>query len=499
MNLLLFCLVGIFPAELAWLNAISVLVIMIKNLLDLLMKKMRLVPAIWCALFILACSPGMQVESPVPTITSIPTIAIQPISAQASSSSLTQTHEPPKEITFTDKGRVMYIDNGVVKVGIDKNWGGAIREIWFEGRNLVNNWDGGRLIAVSLYDGDSKTGFNAGDAGWGWNPCPSDKHDNTNKPISYSFKDQTLYIKTRYLEWNPDNKGGGKGRPITTDVIVETWINFVQDDPQAIQVKYNLTHNGKEDHALAGQEMGFAYIRIPTNRFVLYSGTSPWTNAAPTFETQSPFPKMGNSAASEQWAGYVDSNDVGLLVWAPQSYPIYSHVFFDNAQGNRQENSTYYMSARAYFAIGPGSKKEMNFYFFAGRWQDARALFHRLDQEVNLPDVMQPMGYLDSPTQGRTVSSMFDISGWAIDDRKDLGIEVYLDGKRLGQANYGLSRGDVARDYPGLPGTPNFGFVYHLDTSLFKNGRHVLDVRAFDQAGNFSFLKPGKVTININN
>jgi hypothetical protein len=463
------------------------------------MKIMRLALVILCVLLILACSPTIQVESTVPTKTTIPTNVIQPISTQANSPSLTLTHESPKETTFTDKGRVIYIDNGIVKVGIDKNWGGAIREIWFEGKNLVNNWDGGRLIAVSLYDGDAKTGFDAGDLEWGWNPCPSDKQDNTNKPISYSFKNQTLFIKTRYLEWNPNNKGGGKGHPIPTDAIVETWINFVQNNPQAIHAKYKVTHDGKDDHTLAGQEMGFAYIRTPYNRFVIYSGNVPWTNAVPIFEIPSPFPKMGNTAASEQWAGYIDSNDVGLLTWAPQSYPIYSHVFFDNAQGNRQENSTYYLSTRSYFSIGPGFKKEMNFYFFAGRWQDARALFHNLNQEVNLPDVMQPMGYMDSPTQGRTVSRMFDVSGWAIDNRKNLSIDIYLDGKCLGQANYGLSRGDVARDYPGLPGTPNFGFVYHLDTSLFKNGRHVIEAWAFDQVGNISLLKPGKVTININN
>jgi hypothetical protein len=49
----------------------------------------------------------------------------------------------------------MYLENGVVRVGVDKDWGGAIREIWLDGQNLVNNWDGGRLIAVSIYDGMS--------------------------------------------------------------------------------------------------------------------------------------------------------------------------------------------------------------------------------------------------------------------------------------------------------------------------------------------------------
>ena len=398
---------------------------------------------------------------------------------------------------FTDEGRVMYLDSGVVRVGIDKDWGGAIREIWYDGQNLVNNWDGGRLIAVSLYDGDAKTGFNAGDPEWGWNPCPSDKHDSVNRPMTYSFDNGILYIKARYLEWNPDNKGGGKGHPIATDSVVETWIGFVPGDPAAINVKYRATHEGTDTHALAGQEIGFAYIRTPYSRFVTYAGSAPWTGALPTVETLSAFPAMGNTAASEQWAGFVDPEDVGLIVWAPQSYPIVSYVYFDNPQGNRQENSTYYMGPRAFFAVGPGFSKEIGVYFYAGKWQDARALFHRLHQEVTPPDVMHPMGYVDTPAQNASLSGAVDVSGWVIDDRGVASVEIRLDGVRVGQGRQGLPREGVARDYPGLPSAPNSGFVFALDTRLFANGSHVLEVWATDTAGNTSRLKQGKVTINI--
>ena len=39
----------------------------------------------------------------------------------------------------------------------------------------------------------------------------------------------------------------------------------------------------------------------------------------------------------------MNSEDVGLIVWAPQSYPIFNYVYFDNIQGNREENSTNYL------------------------------------------------------------------------------------------------------------------------------------------------------------
>ena len=222
-------------------------------------------------LFILSCqlTQGLPGTTPTPTtptktLTSTTEPTTTPTITPTLLPSLTPTLLPTIKTAFTEEGRVMYIDSGIVKVGVDKDWGGAIREIWFNGQNLVNNWDGGRLIAVSLYDGDSQTGFDAGDPDWGWNPCPSDKHDAVNRIIAYSYDIGTLYVQSRYLEWNPDNKGGGKGSPVPTDTLVETWLQFVAGDPQAINVSYRVTHEGSHTHALAGQEMGFALPAHPS-------------------------------------------------------------------------------------------------------------------------------------------------------------------------------------------------------------------------------------------
>lgn len=418
-----------------------------------------------------------------------------PAATPTRSPSATRTPKPPAAAKFTDEARTMYIDSGVVRVGVDQERGGVIREIWFDGQNLVSN------IGLSFYDGDAETGWQVNSPDWGWDPCPSDRHDNVNRPIEYSFDHGILYVQARYLEWNPDNKGGGKGRPVSTDVVVETWIKFLADDPHAINVRYRVTNEGPDSHALAGQEMGFAYVRAPFNRFVSYSGNAPWSGALPKVETLAPFKDtgtnvMGVTAATEGWAAFVNSEDVGLNMWAPQSYPIFSRVYY---LADRPEASTYYMCPRAFFAIGPGFSYEMEFFLFAGRWQEARSLFSLLRQEVSLPDVMPTFGYVDVPTQNATVSGAIPVWGWAIDDRSVAKVEVFLDGTRIGRATYGLAREGVDHDYPGLTGAPQFGFVYQLDTRASANGSHVLEVRAADAAGNTSLLRPGKVTINIRN
>jgi hypothetical protein len=47
-----------------------------------------------------------------------------------------------------------YLDNGVVKVGVDLNHGGAIVFLSHDGGdNLINNFDLGRQIQLSFYSG----------------------------------------------------------------------------------------------------------------------------------------------------------------------------------------------------------------------------------------------------------------------------------------------------------------------------------------------------------
>jgi len=76
---------------------------------------------------------------------------------------------------------------------------------------------------------------------------------------------------------------------------------------------------------------------------------------------------------------------------------------------------------------------------------------------------------------------------------------VKVDDRLVGTATYGIARPDVVRDYPGLPGAPDFGFTYQLDTTAFANGVHRLQVLGVDAAGNRDWLINGDVTIDIRN
>jgi hypothetical protein len=99
--------------------------------------------------------------------------------------------------------------------------------------------------------------------------------------------------------------------------------------------------------------------------------------------------------------------------------------------------------------------------------------------------VPAPSVMIDNITPGAVVSNVISISGWAIDNTTTAGtaissVQILVDGKLVGTANYGASRPDVCGLYPGRPGCPNVGFTYTLDTRVFAPGLHTLTAQATD-------------------
>jgi predicted amidohydrolase YtcJ len=110
-----------------------------------------------------------------------------------------------------------------------------------------------------------------------------------------------------------------------------------------------------------------------------------------------------------------------------------------------------------------------------------------------------PFGYVDGPAPGESISGTFNVYGWALDDTPIERVEIYLDDQYIGDAVYGDPRPDVANDYPGREGAPNFGYSFQLDTTLYENDPHILSALAFDSSGDQGYLYPESVSITIDN
>jgi hypothetical protein len=104
-------------------------------------------------------------------------------------------------------------------------------------------------------------------------------------------------------------------------------------------------------------------------------------------------------------------------------------------------------------------------------------------------DKLAPFGNLETPDYRATLNNTATGSGWALDNVGVTTIEVLVDGQKVGEAIYGLSRPDIGAIWGGSFSTASrSGFSFSFDTTTLTNGDHTLSVRLLDAAGNATLI-----------
>lgn len=211
----------------------------------------------------------------------------------------------------------LFLDNGVVKLGVDIGRGGAISHFGPSGSglNLVNTFDLGRFIQLSYYSGPSF--YNPGGRcnklfrgqAWGWNPIGAgDIKHNAGAINTLSFHGAVGHIVTTPLQWACDNvpcecefeqqiELGGPGN--TGVKVVATLHNHRSDKSK---------YPAKDQELPAVYSNGPYYRIITTQRGKIKELQSGWNNSAA-------FPWLpGAFTADEHWAALVDKNGWGMGV-----------------------------------------------------------------------------------------------------------------------------------------------------------------------------------------
>jgi hypothetical protein len=104
-----------------------------------------------------------------------------------------------------------YLDNGVVKVGIELTKGGSITYLSKSGTtdNVINNHDLGRQIQQSYYSGpqpyNPSNNANPTWANWPWNPIQTgDSYYHPSLVLAHTNTGQSLYVKCRPMQWDAE-------------------------------------------------------------------------------------------------------------------------------------------------------------------------------------------------------------------------------------------------------------------------------------------------------
>jgi hypothetical protein len=108
--------------------------------------------------------------------------------------------------------------------------------------------------------------------------------------------------------------------------------------------------------------------------------------------------------------------------------------------------------------------------------------------KIQPADLLAPFGSLETPDFRSTLANVAHGTGWAVDNVGVTAVEVLVDGQKAANAQYGLSRPDLAIIWGAFPNAASSGFAFDLDTSRFSNGDHTLSVRLLDASGNATVL-----------
>jgi hypothetical protein len=222
----------------------------------------------------------------------------------------------PKLSPSDSSDRMAYLDNGIIKVGVDFDRGGSMSFLADvkKGGNVVNVHDLGRWIGQSYYAGPKPFGTaHPGWKDWPWNPVSAgDVYGNPSKLLDKKNDGKTLYVKSVPMQWALKKVPG--------DCTFETWITL---EGRAIQVRDRLTNKRKDEkpYPAMDQELPAVYTIGKLHRLMTYTGDSPFADKPlkeiPKQPAKEGKPQWTTFFAAEHWAALVDDKDWGLGVIQP--------------------------------------------------------------------------------------------------------------------------------------------------------------------------------------
>lgn len=214
--------------------------------------------------------------------------------------------------------QLLTLDNGTVKVGIDRNKGAAITWLSWKAypKNMVNSADPGRLIQQSYYAGlrlDRKSeGQSKSWSPWTWNPIQGGGVGSWARVTEFKILDtHTLYSETIPKLWDmPDEEA---------TALMQQWTTFEKDMPNVVVVHCRFTSKRADGDRWgpakpSPQEIPACYFTRNFSVVKTYLGDGQWRH-----ETQPPGPPWGKAQPPRQAMAMFAPNGQGVAVFSPSA------------------------------------------------------------------------------------------------------------------------------------------------------------------------------------
>ena len=207
-------------------------------------------------------------------------------------------------LTLAVSANMSFLDNGVIRVGVDLDQGGVITYLSKSGNtlNVVNDYGPGRQIGQSYYAGPDPYGGVA----WPWNPIGSGDGYFHKSAVAASANDgEAIYVRTIPLQWNVSQE--------VCECYFETWLSL---EGNAVHARYRLTNHRADlnQYDAFDQELPAVYTVGTLYHLFTYDGDAPYTGAPAREAPPPPGPDWGTFFPTEHWMAFVDDSGWGLGV-----------------------------------------------------------------------------------------------------------------------------------------------------------------------------------------
>ena len=275
------------------------------------------------------------------------------------------------------------LDNGVIKVGVSRLYGGAIA--WLSeknGSNLVNNADKGRQIQQSYYAGNSVTSTNQCPAWspWPWNPILAGDCGNSPSPVlTLASSGGQLYVKTQPRLWD-------RSVSSLAQAYLEQWVCFHPSLSNVVVVDSKLTcfRDSNDEWGVAGardQELPACYFVACLSTIQSYTNNAPWQDGAlvtiPNTPASGTFPWV-RFTPTEKWSACVNSSGRGVGVYTPIATASLAGKSGTSTSCSTSSGSTMYVSPLGQYALGRTSTFSYRYYLVVGLLAEIRAAVYAL-------------------------------------------------------------------------------------------------------------------------
>ncbi|MEY2981270.1 MAG: hypothetical protein RL562_1497, partial [Planctomycetota bacterium] len=240
-----------------------------------------------------------------------------------------------------DSAGMEFLDNGVLRVGLSKDHGGALAYLSLADQddNLINVHDLGRYVQQSYYSGPKPylpagAKMHDGWPGWGWNPIQAgDVFDNRPELLAVERDGETLIVRSVPMQWALDGVPG--------ECVFETRVRL---DANRVHLDVRLENARSDRTRYPGQhqELPAVYTIGRLHRLFTYTGNEPFQGDALT-EIENAGPPWEYWTSTESWSALVDDEGFGVGVFHPGALLTVGGFHGPKGRGGPRDGSTGYI------------------------------------------------------------------------------------------------------------------------------------------------------------